>query len=268
MRVSKNKLIKIIDFHTSDYHGLELYLEEMASKGWMLEEIYPCDIFKFKKCEPKNLKFTLDTPPIYSDNIDIYLEKYNKTMQEYIDMCKSSGWEHLINNSKYQIFYTDKLDAIPIQTDDSLKLGQLIKFDFRMLFQIFWPMIMFISNRDLYFQEEYKDMMLLFFGAAFYFLVLFAQNFSWQIYARKSLKENKQIIYYSLNLFKINLAIKNTVDIMMTLFIITILIFINNNNMTMLLSLVFSCMLIVLAIILLINFVKEILRNKATKNLR
>ena len=58
MRISKNILLKEIPFEARDCHALELYLSEMAAKGWMLDEIWIFNIFKFKRCEPKNLRFT------------------------------------------------------------------------------------------------------------------------------------------------------------------------------------------------------------------
>ena len=35
MRISKNILLKEIPFEARDCHALELYLSEMATKGWM-----------------------------------------------------------------------------------------------------------------------------------------------------------------------------------------------------------------------------------------
>ena len=45
MRISKNILLKEIPFETRDCHALELYLSEMAAKGWMLDEILGYLIF-------------------------------------------------------------------------------------------------------------------------------------------------------------------------------------------------------------------------------
>ena len=47
MRISKNILLKEIPFEARDCHALELYLSEMAAKGWMLDEIWIFNIFKF-----------------------------------------------------------------------------------------------------------------------------------------------------------------------------------------------------------------------------
>ena len=62
MRISKNILLKEIPFEARDCHALELYLSEMAAKGWMLDEIWIFNIFKFKRCEPKILDLRLILP--------------------------------------------------------------------------------------------------------------------------------------------------------------------------------------------------------------
>lgn len=48
MRIGKNKLFKYIPFEDIDCPALSLYLEEMASNGWLLYDIV-AGISKFKK---------------------------------------------------------------------------------------------------------------------------------------------------------------------------------------------------------------------------
>ena len=76
MRISKNILLKEIPFEARDCHALELYLSEMATKGWMLDEIWIFNIFKFKRCEPKNLRFTVDIPRLSDTCPDTSLQNY------------------------------------------------------------------------------------------------------------------------------------------------------------------------------------------------
>ena len=76
MRISKNILLKEIPFEARDCHALELYLSEMAAKGWMLDEIWIFNIFKFKRCEPKNLRFAVDIPRLSDTCPDTSLQNY------------------------------------------------------------------------------------------------------------------------------------------------------------------------------------------------
>ena len=41
MKVGKDKLIKFVLFRENDCSALELYLEEMAQKGWMFDSVSP-----------------------------------------------------------------------------------------------------------------------------------------------------------------------------------------------------------------------------------
>ena len=61
MRISKNILLKEIPFEARDCHALELYLSEMATKGWMLDEIWIFNIFKFNTIHIKACIFTFLT---------------------------------------------------------------------------------------------------------------------------------------------------------------------------------------------------------------
>ena len=76
MRISKNILFRTVPFDASDCHALELYLSEMAAKGWMLDEIWILNIFKFKRCEPKNMRFTVDIPKLSDTCADTSLQNY------------------------------------------------------------------------------------------------------------------------------------------------------------------------------------------------
>ena len=86
MRISKNILFRTVPFDASDCHALELYLSEMAAKGWMLDEIWILNIFKFKRCEPKNMRFTVDIPKLSDTCADTSLQNYELLFNEYIDI--------------------------------------------------------------------------------------------------------------------------------------------------------------------------------------
>ena len=136
MRISKNILLKEIPFEARDCHALELYLSEMATKGWMLDEIWIFNIFKFKRCEPKNLRFTVDIPRLSDTCPDTSLQNYELLFNEYIEICESSGWKHIVEDSEYQIFFTEDTNTVDIQTDDSLKLDSLLKINSGYLIQM------------------------------------------------------------------------------------------------------------------------------------
>ena len=113
------KRIQLASFDFYDSTGIERHLTKMASKGWRL-----CNIsgwWTYQKIEPQKLKFAVtyfseasDFDPYPSDNQEIFL-----------DYCESADWQLAASNAAMQIFYTAQADAIPIETDEALKLDKI-----------------------------------------------------------------------------------------------------------------------------------------------
>lgn len=79
-----------IEFNAVDivnYIKIAKHLEEMASKGWLLDRIKFSGIFIYKKIEPSELNFSI-TPLILKD------EK----------------WKHCTEVSSFNIYYSEELD--------------------------------------------------------------------------------------------------------------------------------------------------------------
>lgn len=113
MRISKNKLVKLILIKDHECKALEEYLEEKALKGWMIDDIV-CGFLIFKKSNPQKCKFA----------VDIFT---GKDKDEYIEYCEAGGWKHLFKHNKYLIFYTEDETITPIQTDEELVLKKVKK---------------------------------------------------------------------------------------------------------------------------------------------
>lgn len=113
MRISKNKLVKLILFKDHECKALEEYLEEKALKGWMIEDIV-CGFLIFKKSKPQKCKFA----------VDIFT---GKDKDEYIEYCEAGGWKHLFQHNKYLIFYSEDETITPIQTDEEMVLKKVKK---------------------------------------------------------------------------------------------------------------------------------------------
>ena len=104
-------------FLSLDYKAVQMYLEEMASKGWMLEKINRT-FAKFKAVEPKRLKFCVD---VYKMGGPLTPEN-TKEAEAYRALCEEAGWQFITSLDYTQFFYTDLEDEItPIQTDDVLE---------------------------------------------------------------------------------------------------------------------------------------------------
>ena len=116
-----NELKRFLFFQINECEAFKEYLEEMALKGWKLKcfKTYFC----FEKIEPQKLYYaveifskasTFDTVPTASTN-------------EYIDYCREAGWDFICNVGQINIFVSDTKNAIPIETDEALKLKTITK---------------------------------------------------------------------------------------------------------------------------------------------
>ena len=261
MRISKNILLKEIPFEARDCHALELYLSEMAAKGWMLDEIWIFNIFKFKRCEPKNLRFAVDIPRLSDTCPDTSLQNYELLFNEYIEICESSGWKHIVEDSEYQIFCTEDINVVDIQTDDSLKLDSLLKINSGYLIQMlsffFLSMTWGKNNPTIESYSYGKSCIIIFYSSlALYLGLNFLQDLLWKLSAKKSLKEGNIVKYPGLSSFKIKLLIQKYDSVAIIILLVGIFI-LQNEKQIIYLILAFSIGFIILTIMLLVNIIKN-----------
>ena len=261
MRISKNILLKEIPFEARDCHALELYLSEMAAKGWMLDEIWIFNIFKFKRCDPKNLRIAVDIPRLSDTCPDTSLQNYELLFNEYIEICESSGWKHIVEDSEYQIFCTEDINVVDIQTDDSLKLDSLLKINSGYLIQMlsffFLAMTWGKNNPTIESYSYGKLCMTIFYSSiTFFFCLNFLEDLLWKLSAKKSLKEGNIVKYPGLSSFKIKLLIQKYDSVAIIILLVGIFI-LQNEKQIIYLILVFSIGFIILTIMLLVNIIKN-----------
>jgi len=96
-----------------DYKAMEVYLEDMAQRGWILKET---NIFfaTFEKITPKKVHFVVDVfeIPKYKG------EKDPVEAKEYRDLCEAAGWHFIDGKGYLQFFYSEaEKRPKPIQTD-------------------------------------------------------------------------------------------------------------------------------------------------------
>lgn len=113
----------IFNFLPYEYKSLEEYLEKMATKGWILEDINGY-ILKFNKSEPKNLRYSVDI----MDSISFLDGKDNEKSLEYREYCKKAGWNFVCGNDKRQIYCSEENEKrIDIHTDEVEKFNSIAK---------------------------------------------------------------------------------------------------------------------------------------------
>lgn len=108
---------QVSTFNLFDYAGVERHLEKMAAKGWQFDSVGSI-FWKYKKEEPATLKYSVTYIPEVSDFDPEPLEK-QKDIEAY---CEEAGWKKVGNWLQMQIFCSENPEAVPIETDEELRL--------------------------------------------------------------------------------------------------------------------------------------------------
>ena len=126
MVVGNNKWI-IFNFLPYEYKSIERFLENMALKGWKLKSLTGI-IFKFKRIEPKRIKYSVDI----MDKVSFFDGKNSDRTLEYREYCKEAGWNFVCERQKIQIYCSENYrESMPIHTDEGEKFNCIFKASFK-----------------------------------------------------------------------------------------------------------------------------------------
>ena len=105
-----------------DRTGIQNYLETQAEKGWMLEKAGTI-CWKFRRCEPRKLKFSV----VYFPEADLYDPKPGEGEETFREFCEHSGWKFAASQAQMQIFYNQSANPVPIDTDPVIEVQNIHK---------------------------------------------------------------------------------------------------------------------------------------------
>ena len=161
MRFGDSNIV-LMDFYSYEIEDLELYLEEMALKGWILEKVSNIYI-KFKKIEPKQIKYTIDIV----DDIVENRELDKDLALEYREKLLNLGWHYSCEFNKFQVFYKEneyKKSDISIKDSEKIKcifknsLSQLILRIPFVAFMLSMQLLTIYKARDLAYLAETRSL--------------------------------------------------------------------------------------------------------------
>jgi len=200
MRIKNTKKTSFI-YKPYECAAVEEYLEKMSEKGWLLESVKGAR-FKFKKIEPKKIKYSVDV----LNKVSVFDHKDTDVALEYREYCQAAGWTYVCETGKIQIFYTEEdKEIIPIHTDENEKFKEVFKSSLYIVGIQLFLAIMFIFN--LYVQLVWNNTsfllasnLMIFSTVIMFFAVIVnaTEGISfilWVIKAKKGLKENKFMPY-------------------------------------------------------------------------
>lgn len=117
---TKKRRMEYISFY--NHTGLEKHFTKMAKKGWLIESISNY-YWTYRKIEPKDIHFCVTYYPRASD----FDPEPSPEQQTFHDFCAHTGWQLCCTWHQMQVFYNEKEDPIPLETDPVLEVETLHK---------------------------------------------------------------------------------------------------------------------------------------------
>lgn len=194
----KNVTYRWNTFQLYDCRGVEEHLTAMAAKGWRLERAGGV-LWKYRRAEPAKIRYAVT----YSGSASQFEPGPTEEEQSLEELCSAAGWEKVSDCSKMQIYSTEDSAAVPLETDEFLRLENI----HRCMRRSFLPanlvllLLMLFLGRDFFFAlvtwDLYgmlKNNALLISGtlclaAALLQLYLLAGYFLWRHRSRRSVEE-------------------------------------------------------------------------------
>lgn len=109
MKETKRRYEMFSIFHRA---RLEQRLAKMAEKGWLLDEIGQV-FWTYRRIEPKKLTFSV----CYFPEASSFDPEPSEEQQTFYDFCGQTGWSLAAASAQLQVFYNERPDPVPIETD-------------------------------------------------------------------------------------------------------------------------------------------------------
>lgn len=103
-----------------DCEGISRQLEKMAAKGWMIEEITNF-YWTYRRTEPKEVKFAVSYYPKASE----FDPKPTEDQKIFHEFCAHTGWKLACTSAQLQIFYNERENPTPIETEPILEVESI-----------------------------------------------------------------------------------------------------------------------------------------------
>lgn len=104
-------------FSFYDRTGLECHLQDMAARGWLLEGIGQF-LWTYRRTEPRELTFSV----CYFPKASAFDPGPSEEQETFYDFCAHTGWVLAASSAQLQVFYNERKDPLPIETDPVLEV--------------------------------------------------------------------------------------------------------------------------------------------------
>lgn len=114
----KKHVMEFFSFY--DCSGLERRLTAMAEKGWLLEKV-GSTLWTYRRTESRKLTFCVCWFPKAS----AFDPEPSEDQQTFYDFCEHTGWTLAASYGQMQVFYNDRPDPVPIETDPVMEVDAI-----------------------------------------------------------------------------------------------------------------------------------------------
>lgn len=118
------RLRKWIAFDGFECKGAEEYLQEMAEKGWLLDEVRG-GIYYFVPIEPRKQRYAVKV----FDGASYDDMEPSENSLSYAEYCEKAGWHFVGSLGKLHFFYEKQPGAVNIETDARLEFRSVVKYE-------------------------------------------------------------------------------------------------------------------------------------------
>ena len=121
MKKDSNIVKKIHPILRYETEACAEYLEKMAAKGLFIKSINNY-VFCFEKTEPRKVKFYIDA----FERASWFDTRAEEETLDYKEYCERAGWNYVCTEGKFQVFYTEDMEAVSIETDLNKRLKTIL----------------------------------------------------------------------------------------------------------------------------------------------
>ena len=118
----KNTKRILAQFTFYDRTGIQKLLEKQAQKGWLLEKMSSLG-WKFRRIEPHKIHYAVT----YFPEASVFDPEPGENQKNFWELCEHTGWKLAASNAQMQIFYNEKENPVPIETDPQTELETIEK---------------------------------------------------------------------------------------------------------------------------------------------
>lgn len=117
----KDTKYKILDISFYDYQYIQRYLTGMAAKGWHLDRVSGMCFWRFRRGEPKHVRYEITYAPAAS----AFNSRPSEAEEDLAELCAGAGWVRVAALAQLHIFRNEDPNATPLETDEAQRLANI-----------------------------------------------------------------------------------------------------------------------------------------------